>query len=143
MAIEDSVVSLRGLVVDDDDATVLMLVRLFEHLGVDCASARSVEEAVDRLQKEPFAFLLTDLNMPGGSGLDLLAWSHRNMPALPTALMSGVIPPQARGTASTCGAKAILEKPFTAAELRRLLETLHVAATPRAALQAASSFPRV
>jgi DNA-binding NtrC family response regulator len=130
MATEDSVFSLRGLVVDDDDATRLMLVRMFEHLGIDCAAAKSMGEAVDWLQKGRFAFLLTDLNMPGESGLDLLAWAHRMMPALSTALMSGVISHQARRTASKFGAKALIEKPFTAADLRALLDTLHISPTP-------------
>lgn len=141
MAIEDSVFSLRGLVVDDDDSTRLMLVRMFEHLGVDCAAAQSMGEAIDWLQKGHFAFLLTDLNMPGESGLDLLAWAQRMMPALSTALMSGVISPQTRRTATKCGAKALIEKPFTAAELRALLDTLHIAHTPPVSLKATSSFP--
>jgi DNA-binding NtrC family response regulator len=141
MAIEDSVFSLRGLVVDDDDATLLMLVRLFEHLGLGCAAAKSMGEAVDWMQKEHFAFLLTDLNMPGGSGLDLLAWAQRMMPALSTALMSGVISPEVRRTSTKFGAKALIEKPFTAADLHALLDTLDIPPAPHVSLKATSSFP--
>lgn len=65
---------MRILCVDDDPTARILFVRaLPEHLPEDeVVKASSGEEAVARLDEESFDLILTDMMMPGLSGLDLL-----------------------------------------------------------------------
>jgi len=69
------------LVVDDENSAieaVLNHVR-WEKLGItEIKTSRSVSEAVLIIEKEPVHILLSDIEMPGGTGLDLLTWVREN-----------------------------------------------------------------
>ena len=62
----------RILVVDDDAMLCQLLIRWLEKEGYDCVSAYSGEEALERLQESEFALMITDINMPGITGMELL-----------------------------------------------------------------------
>ena len=63
----------RLLVVDDDAAAVSLLAEVFDREGFKTHSATSVQGALEQLRSVgAFDLVLTDLRMPGGSGLDLL-----------------------------------------------------------------------
>ncbi len=64
----------RLLVVDDEpDLRTLYELTLLRE-GYSLVSAETVAEALDLLKAERFAALITDMRLPDGSGLDLLAW---------------------------------------------------------------------
>ncbi len=62
----------RVLVVDDERAVVAAVVRQLEREGAVCVAAYSGTEGIERLTGEPFDLLITDLAMPGHTGLDLM-----------------------------------------------------------------------
>ena len=62
----------RILVVDDDLSLRQMLSILLGREGYQVETAGSAEEALNRLERSPPALVVTDINMPGMSGLDLL-----------------------------------------------------------------------
>ena len=63
----------RVLLVDDDAAIRRFVGMVLEDLGIDLLTASSVDEAIELLRAEgPVDLLVTDLMMPGSSGLDLL-----------------------------------------------------------------------
>jgi DNA-binding NtrC family response regulator len=107
----------RILVVDDERAIRELMCRLLERAGYACATAGSSAEAGELLAREPFDLLLADLQMPGESGLDLLARvrdRHRDTAAI---VMSGVHDPELADAALTLGACGYLVKPFSPEEL--------------------------
>lgn len=61
------------LVVDDDEAVRKLIQMTLRRQGYRCTVAANSQEARQRLDVEPFALLLSDIHMPGESGLDLVA----------------------------------------------------------------------
>jgi len=62
----------RVLVVDDERAIAAAVVRRLEKGGAVCAAAYSGTEGIERLTGEPCDLLITDMQMPGRTGLDLV-----------------------------------------------------------------------
>ena len=59
------------LIVDDDEKISRLLVRILEPHGYRCVVTNDPAEARDKLIDGPFALLLTDMLMPGETGLSL------------------------------------------------------------------------
>ncbi len=62
----------RVLVVDDERAIAAAVVRRLEQDGAICSTAYSGTEGIERLTGEPCDLLVTDVQMPGKSGFDLV-----------------------------------------------------------------------
>ena len=99
--------------VDDDQALVFLFQRLLRRRGYTVTGFTDPHEAVSALQANPTAFdlIVTDYNMPGFSGLDLLAQALQINPSLPIALASGYVTAEIEQAAITAGAKALIHKP--------------------------------
>lgn len=78
----------RLLVVDDDQALCELLEEDLSRRGHQVWSARSVKQAQELLHKQEVDLVLTDLNMPGSSGIDFCADLHGNRPDLPVVIMT-------------------------------------------------------
>jgi two-component system response regulator HydG len=76
------------LVVDDEPGIVDSLQKVFERESLRVLPARSGAEALEILRREPVSVILTDLMMPGMSGLDLLKASRSVSPETETILMT-------------------------------------------------------
>ena len=63
---------LRVLAVDDDRDSLELLRSVLDLQGATVVTAGSSKEALERLQDGPFDVLLSDIEMPGGDGIDLL-----------------------------------------------------------------------
>ena len=104
------------ILVVDDEREIRSLVRLMaERAGYSVAEAAGAEEALRVLEEAPAQtqLLLTDIVMPGMSGLALAALVHQMRPSLPVIFMTGFADEyQAELSGSVC-----LRKPFRAAEL--------------------------
>ncbi|HEY6006304.1 MAG TPA: response regulator, partial [Anaeromyxobacter sp.] len=120
--------SCRGrkvLVVEDDDLVRRVARRALESGGYGVVEAATVDEALSRLEDGAAVDLvLSDVAMPGRSGLELASLLESRRPGLPVVLMSGYSESQRSRGAS----RRILEKPFTAeALLARIDEELRAA----------------
>lgn len=62
----------RLLLVEDHADTARVLGRLLRHNGHEVELANSLGEAVEALLRQPFDLLLSDLDLPDGTGIDLL-----------------------------------------------------------------------
>lgn len=100
----------RILIVDDDDAVRGMFqCYLSEHYS--CATASSFDEAVALLQTEPFALVLSDIIMPGRSGVELLREIKTRFPETAVIMVSGIDRTQRVLDAVRLGAYDYLIKP--------------------------------
>ncbi len=79
------------LVVEDNPSFRSLLVARLVALGASPVTAGDVGDAIVALEREEFDLLLTDHDLPRGSGLDVLAYAAHRFPALPRVLMSGVV----------------------------------------------------
>ncbi len=79
------------LVVEDEPSFRSLLVARLVALGAAPVTAADVGEAILALESGEFDLLLTDHDLPHGSGLDVLAYAAHRFPELPRVLMSGVV----------------------------------------------------
>jgi CheY-like chemotaxis protein len=77
------------LVVDDDPTIRTCLTVLLESVGYDVATAGDGVEALLLINESTPDILISDLNMPGMSGVDLLSEIRRRFPSIVTIAMSG------------------------------------------------------
>lgn len=82
--------ALRVLLVEDDDAVRSITRVMLERIGYDVLSAESPEVAVDHLTgPQKIDLVLTDLVLPGGSGVQLATEVQRLRPGLRVLFISG------------------------------------------------------
>ncbi len=111
----------RILVVDDDEAILETLEDALSIGGFEVITADRGASAVEAARRGGFSLAITDLKMPGMSGLETLAALRDVQPSLPVVVMTGFA---SGGTASECtklGALGILRKPFKLEELFRVV----------------------
>jgi len=105
------------LVVDDSPDTLEMLQRKLAAEGYVVFTASGVPEAVDLLAGEAVDLVITDLKMPGISGLDLVRHVRENLPDAEVMLITGYATVEGAVEAVKTGAEEYLPKPFTDEEL--------------------------
>jgi CheY-like chemotaxis protein len=102
----------RVLVVDDDHLVRGMLREMVEHLGYSASPAASGELAIAAMASVQPHVVLLDLQMPGMSGLEVLAHLRQHYPAIPVIVVSGSMNEKIARQASAGGAFSIVGKPF-------------------------------
>lgn len=80
---------LRILVVDDEPQLRESFLLVFRELGYDVRSAADGFSALSEMRNDIPDILLSDLNMPGMSGYELLSVVRRRFPEIPVIAMSG------------------------------------------------------
>ncbi|HEX7118769.1 MAG TPA: sigma-54 dependent transcriptional regulator [Longimicrobiales bacterium] len=117
----------KVLVVDDETSILDTLQILLRGEGFEVAVAKSGREALDRFQEASPDVVLTDIRMPGVSGLDLLTAVRERDPETPVILMTAQASLQSAVQAVNQGAFYYLQKPFANGDLvalcRRAAET--------------------
>src|SRR4029450_11344008 len=83
-----SIQSLRVWLVDDDASIRWVLERAFRNGGMTPRAFEAAEPALDALRRESPDVLITDIRMPGQSGLELLKKIRDARPALPVIVMT-------------------------------------------------------
>ncbi len=116
------------LIVDDDD---VIRETLCELLSQDhtCQAADTAEEALAKLESQPFDVVLTDVSMPGLSGLDLMNRVVQLYPGTPVIVISGLSDEEQAQNLIGRGAFDYLLKPFRLEmvedSVKRALERRH------------------
>lgn len=108
------------LVVEDDDSARALVHLILEREGYDVVSASDADRGMDALQKAHgnFDLLLTDVIMPGRSGVELAEDVRRLHPELPILFMSGYLEDRIEAIAGVDPARDLILKPFRTEELR-------------------------
>ena len=103
----------RIWVVDDDRAVRFVLATALRDAGFEVTAFAAAAEALDTLQREPApALVVTDVRMPGDSGLQLLDKLKAAQPDLPVIVMSAHTDVASTAGAFRGGAHEFLSKPF-------------------------------
>lgn len=102
----------RILVVDDEPAAQRVLARILQNKGYETASAPDVPSALGLLEEDGFALVMTDLDMPGRSGLELIEALGPRRPEIATVLVTGRGSTDVASTALAAGAYGYMSKPF-------------------------------
>ncbi len=116
----------RLLIVDDEVAIGKLVSERLRLEGFDCATCSSAEEALGLLEQREFDLVISDLNMPGMSGLELLKKVRETHPHLAFMMATGVDDVQVSVRAMKDGAYDYLLKPLhleaVVASVKRALE---------------------
>ena len=107
----------RILIVDDDRAQRSLLETFLQAQGYPTQSAASGEAALQLLSEEKFAMMISDVRMPGMSGLETLRRVRQNLPDLPVLLVTAFADIRSAVTAMRDGAVNYLAKPIDLDEL--------------------------
>jgi DNA-binding NtrC family response regulator len=113
---------LRVLVVDDAEATLEILQRQLESAGHAVRCAKDVPSALDVLESWPVELVLTDLRMPGPSGLDLVRHLRQRRPEAAVVMITGYPSIANAVEAGRTGVDDFLAKPFTDQELHAAID---------------------
>ena len=128
----------RILVVDDSLNTLEVLQRNLTSQEYQVFTASSVPEAIKILDTAPVDLVITDLKMPGVSGLDLIRHVRENFRDIEVMMITGYPTVEGAVEAVKTGAEEYLVKPFTDEELisavRRALGKLHIRIATKAPL---------
>jgi two-component system, NtrC family, nitrogen regulation response regulator GlnG len=109
-------------IVDDDQAIRWVLEKALEKAGVETVSFSGPHDVIDALDDESPAAIVTDIRMPGMSGLTLLKKIKERHPNLPVIIMTAHTDLQSTVTAFQDGAFDFLAKPFDINEAVTLIE---------------------
>jgi len=111
----------RILIVDDDDAIRGMLYDLLSE-KYECNTASMAEEALQYIEVQQYDAILTDIAMPGLTGVELLQRVQENHKATPVILISGKGSEQDPKALMDLGAFAYVTKPFNLDEIEDVVE---------------------
>lgn len=113
------------LVVEDDEGLRYIICKSLRHLGYDVFEATQGEEAFDVLKKEgSIELVLSDIRMPGGSGMDLLKRIQTEMAEPPIVVLMTGFTDVIFSVAIAAGAHSIITKPFTIQALVKHIEDI-------------------
>ena len=116
----------RVLVVDDEENMLWMLQRNLSNnlIGVETLTARSGEEALALLSDQKVHLVITDISMPGMSGLDLLIEISNRYPQIGVIIMTAYPSSTYEHEAMMRGCLRFIEKPFDIKTLRAIVEEI-------------------
>jgi EAL domain-containing protein (putative c-di-GMP-specific phosphodiesterase class I) len=112
----------RILLVDDEESLVRVLARVLTNAGYDVDSAVNGEKAVELLAAKTFDAIVSDLDMPRMSGMQLLQVVRRGDLDVPVILMTGAPQLQTAMDAVSLGALSYLTKPVDNDQLKKVID---------------------
>ncbi|XAL99797.1 response regulator [Phycisphaeraceae bacterium D3-23] len=108
------------LIVDNDEMAVQAMRLRFEQAGYRCTTAHSGAQALAAFNPAYTSLVVTDLNMPNGTGIDLIQ-SLQLVGDTPIIVVSGFTDAYAQGLKRAPNV-TVLQKPFEASALLELAE---------------------
>src|SRR4026207_265403 len=105
------------LVVDDEKNMRASLQTVLSDEGYAAKAVESAEKALELLEREKFLLLISDAQLGGISGYDLLAQVRKKWPELPVLMITAYATPKLAVEAIKAGAIDYLAKPFAPEEL--------------------------
>lgn len=113
--------SLKILLVEDDDLFRSTIKKALEKRPCEVGEAPDGKVAREMLLLHKYDLVISDIQMPHFTGLDLLEWIKGNVPT-PVVLMTGFSQALETKRADEAGADGFLAKPFKEADLHALVE---------------------
>jgi DNA-binding NtrC family response regulator len=109
------------LILDDEPTVCERLSRMLEKIGCQVESFTDSTRALARIAEKRYDVLVTDLKMPGPSGLDVLRFVSEHHPTTRVIIITGFATVETARQAMKGGAVDFLPKPFQMSQLRDLI----------------------
>ena len=114
----------RILIVEDDEEMRALLRDVIEEEGHKTDSVNNGSEAFRKLVKQSFDLIITDIRMPGLTGLDILPGMRKLHPEVPIIVITAFGSEEIQRKAIERGANAYLEKPIHFQKLTNLIQDI-------------------
>jgi two-component system response regulator PilR (NtrC family) len=111
------------LVVDDEPDLLELLIMTLEQMKIDCYAAETLKQAKEHLHSHHFDLCLTDMRLPDGNGMELVAYIVQNYPQTPVAMITAYGSIESAVQALKTGAFDFITKPLKVLELRNLVNS--------------------
>jgi putative nucleotidyltransferase with HDIG domain len=112
----------RILIVDDELSVREILAEGLEVFGYETHMAGNADEAEATLREARFHLMLTDIEMPGRNGIDLMNSARRKFPDLDVVMVTGVVDAKTAIQAIRQGASDYVTKPFNLEEVQIVID---------------------
>ncbi len=100
------------LVIDDDKSARLLLERVLSRAGHTVTLVDNGEQGLTLLSKDVYDLIITDKNLPGIDGLEVLRLARQQMPTLQAIVITGFPTPETKSSARDLGVFSYVTKPF-------------------------------
>ncbi len=120
---QTSAKTVRILAIDDQPIILDLISAMCISLGYTVRTAPTGEEGIRLVEKESFDMVLTDLAMPGLSGLETAKRIHEISPRMPIVLVTGWEASVSGTDLATAGIARVLYKPFRIEQLTELIQS--------------------
>ncbi len=114
------------LIVDDDFPSRAAMEKVLQVYGYETFSCESGEHAVPKIREESFGTLITDFQMRGMDGLELIREAKRIHPEISAILVTGLATEEMRVKATKQGVDGFFPKPIEWDELVGFLDALRL-----------------
>lgn len=110
------------LIVDDEAEIRSLLMRGLEDASCECIPSSNALDALQKIREDRFSVVMSDVRMPGMSGIDLLRFIKSHDPDVSVIMISGVLDLSTAVNSLQLGACDYLTKPFDMMVVRRAVD---------------------
>ena len=110
------------LVVDDEAMIRNLLEKILAKEGYNILQAQDGKMALDIVNSQKVDIVVSDMNMPGMDGLELLKYIKKNRPEIGVVMMTGEGDEYTVKDALLAGADEYIAKPFESFEIKMIVE---------------------
>ncbi len=103
---------IRILIVDDDQATLVLIKEIFRSYGWEASTISNPHEVMRLLKSKKFDLLITDIRMPKGDGYKLIRRVRRIFPEFPIIILTAYDTYKVHDFAKALNVQEILLKPI-------------------------------
>ena len=111
----------KALIIDDEPDIRDLIQITLERMDIDCSCAADFSSAIALLDQQEFHFCLTDMKLPDGNGMDLIALAHKKYKKMPIAMITAFGNMETAVAALKAGAFDFIAKPIDLTRLREVV----------------------
>jgi DNA-binding NtrC family response regulator len=116
---------IRILIIDDEEVVCSSCERFLKEEGYDVRTVFSGRDGIRLIDENNYDIVITDLKMPGMSGMDILDYIKKGYPGMRVIMMTGYSTAANAEESLRRGASGYIQKPFAPSELLSVIvETL-------------------
>jgi len=110
------------LIVDDEDNVRSLLLRHLEDEGSECVACPTALDAINEMKKQPFSLVISDVMMPGMSGMEFLRRVKKEAPETAFIMITGLMDINTAIASLRIGACDFITKPFELPAIKRAVD---------------------
>ncbi len=114
--------SMRALIVDDEEDIGFMTRKILKNKGIQADDVQSIKQAIQKINNNKYALFFLDLNLPDGSGFDLVPLIKNESNTATVIIISAHDGVNELQKAEKLGINVFLKKPFTKNDIYQVID---------------------